>query len=79
MSRRYLVREVVHVGHRIDARDLGAGSAGAVCLVCEKKQFKAALFGGRGPLPVYFLCEDAWPVDDPVDCMSCLVVEARRA
>jgi hypothetical protein len=76
---RYLVGEVVHYGHRIDARDAGMADD-VVRLVCEKKRFMGALYGRSEdlPIPLYVLGNEAWWVEDPVDCMTCIVLDARK-
>ncbi len=76
MSLARFVREaVVHYGNRVNIVD---GSH--VSLLCDRVRLFAALYGGPGRAqpPLYELGVEVFPVLDDVDCMTCLVVEARK-
>ncbi len=72
---KFVREDVVHYGHRVDTED---GSR--VYFLCEKDRLLGALYSGPGfdDLPMYTPGLEVFHVFDGVDCMTCLVAEARR-
>lgn len=71
---RFVRADVVHWGNRVDTED---GSR--VYFLCERIRLVGALYGGPGHdrLPMYEPGVEAFHALDDVDCMTCLVIEAR--
>lgn len=70
------VREaIVHYGFLIDTED-----GPRVYFLCERKRLLGALYGGDGRErpPLYTPGLETFRIYDDVDCMTCLVAEARR-
>lgn len=75
MRARYVRDDVVHYGNRVDTAD---GSR--VYFLCEHASLLGAFYGGPGHdrLPMYEPGVEVFYVLDDVDCMTCLVAEARK-
>lgn len=76
MTSKFVHEDIVHYGHRVTAVE---GESLAYFL-CERDGLMNALYGGaqRDELPMYVLGVEVFHVIDVVDCMTCLVIKARR-
>lgn len=76
MMARFVRDDVVHWGNRADMTEIGS----RVYFLCERDRLLGALYGGPGydyP-PMYEPGVEVFHVFDNVDCMTCLVMEARK-
>lgn len=69
---RFVYGDVVHFGRRVDTKD-----GTAVYLLCEKNKVLAFMYGGAVRSHLHAPGVDVFDVFDNVDCMACLVAEAR--
>lgn len=74
MRAKFVRDDVVHFGNRLDTED-----GLRVYFLCERIRLVNALYGGSGhdKLPLYEPGMEVFHVLDGVDCMTCLVIEAR--
>lgn len=77
MRTKYVRDDVVHYGNRIDVSEIGI----RVYFLCEREHLLSALYGGpwHDAPPMYVPGVEVFHVFDDVDCMTCLVLEARRS
>lgn len=75
MTARFVREDVVHIGNRVDTPN---GSR--VWFLCDRVRLMGALYGGPGrdQPPMYEPGVEVFHVFDEADCMTCLVIEARR-
>lgn len=74
MTAKFVREDVVHFGNQTDEHRW------RVYFLCERARLMSALYGGPGhdAPPMYMLGIDTFHTSDDVDCMTCLVLEARR-
>lgn len=75
MRSKFVRDDVVHYGTRMEVTEMGT----RVYFLCERERLLGALYGGTGhnSLPMYEPGLEVFHVFDNVDCMTCLVLEAR--
>lgn len=74
MRIKFVRDDVVHWGNRLETED-----GTRVYFLCERIRLVGALYGGpeHDRPPMYEPGVEAFHVFDDVDCMTCLVIEAR--
>lgn len=66
---------IVHYGRAVESE-----RGTRIWFLCERKRFMRTLYGGSGSdrLPIYEPGVETFHVARDVDCMTCLIVEARK-